>query len=311
MNLGDITQINLEDLKEKYKNKEVGLLTHGSPCQSFSLAGKQEGGDEDSGTKSSLMWNSVKVIEALTPKIVIWENVKNVVSKRHIHNFNKYLEALESFGYNNYYKILNAKNYEVPQNRERIFVVSIRKDIDNQKFKFPKERDLKILLENILEEDVDEKYFLDNDKATKLIFQIKDQVVELPATCDGSINDPVVKDVSNAIMARYDSGISNFKSMNMCVVEPKLDLLCTLSGGKWDKMMDISKRVYSEKGISPTIPTMSGGNTEPKVGVFTYRELINNRRFPSCCNCNKNKWGGLRWITYSRKDETRLEDGFP
>ena len=138
----------------------IDIITHGSPCQDFSMAGLQAGGDIGTGTRSSLMWNSVAIIEHVKPRYVLWENVKNVLSKKHRHNFDKYLKSLEKLGYNNYYQVLNAKDYGVPQNRERIYVVSIKKDIDKGTFKFPEKEKLNIRLKDILQSDVDEKYFL-------------------------------------------------------------------------------------------------------------------------------------------------------
>lgn len=131
----------------------------GSPCQDFSLAGLGKGGDKGSGTRSSLMYENIRIIEKLKPKYVIWENVKNLLSKKHIHNFNAYLEAMEELGYYSYYQVLNAKDYGIPQNRERVFTVSIRKDI-NKLFTFPPKQELKLKLKDLLEDEVDEKYFI-------------------------------------------------------------------------------------------------------------------------------------------------------
>lgn len=141
------------------KNIEVDLLMHGSPCQDFSLSGKQAGGDEGSGTRSSLMYETIRIVKKLRPKFVIWENVKNILSKRHIHNFNNYISMLEDLGYYNYYEVLNAKDFGVPQNRERVFCISIRNDL-NKKFVFPKGEFLKLKLKDMLEDDVEEKYYL-------------------------------------------------------------------------------------------------------------------------------------------------------
>lgn len=114
LNLWDVTKIDTNKLP-----KDIDLLTHGSPCVSYSLAGKQAGGDKGSGTPSSLMWETVRIVEQLKPKYVLWENVKNVLSKKHKHNFDNYLKDLENLGYKNYYQVLNAKDYGIPQNRER------------------------------------------------------------------------------------------------------------------------------------------------------------------------------------------------
>lgn len=151
------TSFDPQDICEWDKDIEVDLIMHGSPCQDFSIAGKQAGGDKDSGTRSSLMYETLRIVEKLKPKYVIWENVKNLLSKKHRHNFDAYLEAMEELGYMNYYQVLNAKDYGVPQNRERVFTVSVLGDGD---FKFPHPIPLEKKLKDVLEKEVDEKYYL-------------------------------------------------------------------------------------------------------------------------------------------------------
>ena len=129
------TNFEPQDITTWNKDVEVDLIMHGSPCQDFSLAGKQAGGDKDSGTRSSLMYETIRIVEKLKPKYVIWENVKNLLSKKHRHNFDAYLETMEQLGYTNYYQVLNAKDYGIPQNRERVFTVSI---LGNESYEFPK-----------------------------------------------------------------------------------------------------------------------------------------------------------------------------
>jgi DNA (cytosine-5)-methyltransferase 1 len=163
-NLGDITKIYYNKLP-----KDIDMITHGSPCQSFSISGKQEGGDKGSGTRSSLMWNTVDIVAYCKPKIVIWENVKNLLSKKHKHNFDSYINILDSLGYNSYYQVLNAKDYGIPQNRERVYTISIRKDIDNGNFKFPEKEELKLRLKDMLEQDVEEKYYLKDELVNRYI----------------------------------------------------------------------------------------------------------------------------------------------
>ena len=119
-------------------NLKPDILVHGSPCQDFSIAGHQKGADEGSGTRSSLMWETLKIIEnmgAWKPRIVIWENVKNVLSKHMRHNFEKYLTCMENMGYTNSYETLDARDYGLPQARQRVFTVSILGDV---KFDFSK-----------------------------------------------------------------------------------------------------------------------------------------------------------------------------
>jgi len=114
------------------------ILIHGSPCQDFSIAGKQYGGNIEDGTRSSLLFETIEIITGLgiwKPKVVIWENVKNVLSKRMIGTFNRYLSDMESLGYSNSFEVLDARDFGIPQYRERIFVVSI---LGGRKFDFSK-----------------------------------------------------------------------------------------------------------------------------------------------------------------------------
>lgn len=151
------TNFEPQDITKWDKNIKCDLIIHGSPCQDYSIAGLQAGGDKDSGTRSSLMYESVRIIEKLRPKYVIWENVKNLLSKKHRHNFDAYLETMEGLGYKNYYQVLNAKHYGVPQNRERVFTVSI---LGGDKYSFPDPIPLDKKLKDVLEKNVDEKYYL-------------------------------------------------------------------------------------------------------------------------------------------------------
>lgn len=157
------TNFEPQDIKKWNKDINVDLIMHGSPCQDISLAGLQAGADQGTDTRSSLMYESIRIINKLKPKYVVWENVKNLLGKKHKHNFDNYINKLDELGYNSYYQVLNAKDYGIPQNRERVYTISIRKDIDEKEFKFPKKEPLKIVLKDLLEKEVDEKYYL-NDK---------------------------------------------------------------------------------------------------------------------------------------------------
>lgn len=109
-------------------NLKPDILIHGSPCQDFSIAGQQKGADEGSETRSSLMWETIHIIQNMgewKPKYVIWENVKNVLSKHMIVNFNRYQSEMEKLGYSNSYEILDAREFGLPQSRERVFTVSV------------------------------------------------------------------------------------------------------------------------------------------------------------------------------------------
>ena len=109
-------------------NLKPDILIHGSPCQDFSIAGQQKGADEGSETRSSLMWETIHIIEQMgewKPRYVIWENVKNVTSKHMKANFNRYLSEMERMGYANNYEILDARQFGLPQARERVFTISV------------------------------------------------------------------------------------------------------------------------------------------------------------------------------------------
>ena len=170
MNLGDITKI------DETKLPKIDFITYGFPCQDISIAGKQygllnEGGEK---TRSGLFFDALRIIEHTQPVVAIAENVKNLVSKKFNAQFRVVLASLESVGYNNYWAVLNAKDYGVPQNRERVFIVSIRKDCDAGVFEFPKSYSLKLRLKDILESQVDEKFYLPNIQLQKLQLKITD-----------------------------------------------------------------------------------------------------------------------------------------
>lgn len=153
-NFGDIQNIAPEILPD------FDFFTYSFPCQDISVAGYQHGFNEDSGTRSSLLWECCKIIETKKPKYLMMENVKNLVGCNHKENFMKFLEYLESLGYKNSWKILNARDYGIPQNRERVFCIS---ELHGEKaFEFPEPVDLKFKLYDILEKDVDDRYYLGN-----------------------------------------------------------------------------------------------------------------------------------------------------
>lgn len=152
----------------------VNLVTYGFPCVDISVAGKQEGFFKKDGsvTRSGLFFEALRIIEFLQPEYAICENVKALTSKKFEKEFNTVLSSLAEVGYNNYWKVLNAKDFGIPQNRERIFIISIRKDIDTGTFTFPEKQELKLRVKDMLESEVDEKYYIDNERSRNLIRQI-------------------------------------------------------------------------------------------------------------------------------------------
>lgn len=146
-------------------NKEVDVVMHGSPCQDFSIAGKQKGGTEGSGTRSSLLYETIRIVEECKPKVVIWENVPNLVSSKFRHVFMDYVRKMIALGYRSYYKVLNAKDYGIPQNRERVFTVSILGE--HKPYVFPEKEPLHLRLIDLLEKNVDESYYLSDKMIEK------------------------------------------------------------------------------------------------------------------------------------------------
>jgi len=264
-NLGDITKVDETKLP-----KDIDILTYGFPCQDISLAGNKKGLFNEDGTKtrSGLFFDAMRIIEATKPKIAIAENVKNLVSKKFMVEFQIVLDSLEQAGYNNYWQVLNAKDYGFPQNRERVFIVSIRKDIDHGLFQFPESFPLKKRLKDVLEDEVDEKHYLKQKDVDKFI-QIESKN-ENGCKQVGFLNRPTTHDFSNRVystdgIARtlMGSGGNQNDKAGQYLVEAKIEVL-----GRLDiKGVDQVKRVYGETGICPTLSTMQGGNRQPKILV--------------------------------------------
>lgn len=179
------TNFKPQDITKWDKDINIDLLFHTSPCQDFSAAGKQAGGDEGSGTRSSLMHETKRIISKIRPKYIIWENVKGVTFKKNIHNLNKYLDDISALGYNNYWKVLNSKDYGTPQARERIFVVSIRKDVDVG-YKFPNPVPLEKTLRDVLEKNVDDKFYVKKELSDELINGLRKRNINPTITVGGA-----------------------------------------------------------------------------------------------------------------------------
>lgn len=165
-NLGDMTKIDWS------KVDDFDLLFYSTPCTDFSNAGKQAGGEEGSGTRSSILWWTRYAVLQKKPKYLIMENVKALVSDKFRPLFLKWCDELTSYGYTNFMQVLNAKDYGIPQNRERIFVVSI---LGDAWFNFPQPVELKLRLKDMLEDKVDEKYYLPQDKVNQFIEGLDDE----------------------------------------------------------------------------------------------------------------------------------------
>lgn len=166
--LGDITKIDWHKVKQSLQGREVDLFTYSSPCQDISQAGRQMGLKEGSDTRSALLWHVADAVAVLKPKYLLQENVAAFVSEKFMPDFKLWLAKLESLGYVNRWARLNAKDYGVPQNRDRVFCISMRKDVAFD-YQFPEPFPLQTRLEDVLEEEVSERYFLKDDAVQKFL----------------------------------------------------------------------------------------------------------------------------------------------
>ena len=250
MNLGDITKVDENSLP-----KDIDLITYGFPCQDISLAGKQKGMFNDDGTqtRSGLFFEALRIIEATKPKIAIAENVKNLTGKKFKEQFELVLKSLEEAGYSNYWKVLNAKDYGIPQNRERVFIISIRKDIDKG-FEFPEPFPLKLRLKDMLDDEVDEKFYLSNKGVNGL----------LNAFVDGREHKPNLITNETEYSPTIDTKVGSQTHRSPYIDAEKIKQVGQLYPNSGNPQ---ASRVYDADGISPDMDTCSGGNRMPKVAV--------------------------------------------
>lgn len=276
LNLGDITKI------DEHNISQFNMICGGSPCQDFRVAGKQKGSVwtcKDCGheynpltvhwserdkcpecgsnniekTRSSLLVEYLRVIRANKPNFGIYENVKNIVGKQFKDTtFKLFTDELEEYGYNVYWKVLNAKNYGIPQNRERVYLIFIKKELDNGKFKYPEPFDNGMRLKDILENEVDEKFYISEDKVQKILnsnfMQEKLRIQDINSSCSCLLardyKDPKCIPTNNSD-ANYPMRIGNIYGEQFGT---------GYAGNVWDK-----------NGISPTITTCTGGGRQPHI----------------------------------------------
>ncbi len=258
-NLGDISKID--------KLEYADFWTISFCCQDISNAGKMKGFKLGSNTRSSLLWDNIKLLKQAVdssnaPKYVMFENVKNLVSRKFISDFNDLLDVLDELGYNTYWKVLNAKDYGVPQNRERVFAISIRKDIDDGKFEFPQPFDNGVRLKDVLEDNVDEKYYLSEDIQNRLIITDKTLTKNVIGTTKPSFKTIGQRDLvysENSIMGTLLA--TDYKQPKQILETNRCVKVGDLNYYNYDKM----NRVYSKGGCSPALEIMQGGNRQPKI----------------------------------------------
>ena len=255
-NFGDITKIE--------RLPYADMWTYSFPCTDLSVAGKCLGFNN---TRSGLLYEVERLLNISQqnnelPKYLLLENVKNLVGKKFKADFDKWLEYLDNLGYNTYWQVLNAKDYEIPQNRERVFALSIRKDIDKNRYKFPEKQKLKLRIKDVKEDVVDKKYYLPEETQKRFFEKYLKEI-------ENNCNKELIKigncsqyDKSQAGSVYHEDGISP----TLCAETYGYAMGNILQVGTLDiKGMDCIKRVYSDKGISPTLTTMEGGNRQPKI----------------------------------------------
>lgn len=269
LNLGDITKV------DETKLDDFNMICGGSPCQDFSVAGKQKGSvwtckecgheynpltvhwserdkcpncksENIEKTRSSLLVEYLRVVRANKPNFGIYENVKNIVGKQFKDTtFKLFTDELEEYGYNVYWKVLNAKNYGIPQNRERVYLIFIKKDLDNGKFKFSEPFDNGLRLKDLLEDEVDEKFYISDEKTKKFI-------KNLNTNGSDNVDMDSPKFIGNVNREDFGTGYA---------------------GGVWD-----------DSHISPTLTTMQGGGRQPHV-ITGIDKSYNNPKLIETANC--------------------------
>lgn len=240
INLRDVSTVNTAELHD------VNLITYGFPCQDISAAGHQKGFFDENGnvTRSGLFFAALKIIKDTNPEYAIAENVKALTSKKFTAEFATVLDSLEQAGYNNYYKVLNAKDFCIPQNRERVFIVSIRKDIDF-KFTFPVGEPLKLRLADLLENEVDPKFYLSDEQIKHIktsSYHQNQRRIQSKEWCD-------------TLCSR------DWKDPKCVKVKQVFNLIDNSNGFTNPQR----GRVYDTDGLSPCLSTMQGGGREPKI----------------------------------------------
>jgi len=170
-NFGSITKLTADDLPLLDRDEFTYVMTYSFPCQDLSLAGAQKGMLRDSGTRSSLLWEVERLLHewnaaGTLPDVLLMENVPQVCGTKNKDNWNDWLESLSMLGYSNYYNIVNAVEYGIPQSRKRCFMVSC---LNSQTYEFPEPIGCDIRLKHVLQKDVDESYYLSDDQVENFV----------------------------------------------------------------------------------------------------------------------------------------------
>lgn len=258
----DITKIHAEDLEIKDTNKFTYLLTYSFPCQDLSVAGKGKGMAKDSGTRSGLLWEVERILNECDelPHILLMENVIQVHSEKNIADFRSWMNFLESKGYQNYWQDLNAKEYGTPQNRDRCFMVSV---LGDYKYSFPQPFELKLRLKDMLEDEVDDKYYLSEEVQNRLKITnptFTKSVIGTTAPEFRTIGQRDLVYQCDGVMGALSA--TDYKQPKQIIVKQIGN--CMITGKRENPNQG---RVYDTDGLSPALTCMQGGNLQPMIPV--------------------------------------------
>jgi len=242
----DHFHIDVNDLDATRYRGKVDMLIGGSPCQSFSIAGLRKGTKDERG---GLIYEYIRVVDECRPEVIVYENVKGILSIDNGRTIKEFAQALRDIGYHCHYGVVNTKDYGVPQNRERLFLVGFLCSERYFRFNFPEKLPLKKKLADVLEDDVDEKYFLSHKLIKTLFFTASGKDLQFkPAKCANIDSSAAAITARVHKMGRQDNYIE------------VVGILDT-------KGNDQIRRVYGTDGIAPAMQTCGGGNREPKIQV--------------------------------------------
>lgn len=255
-NVGDISKIDVKDIPEH------DLFTYSFPCTDISVAGRKQGLTKGSGTGSSLLWECQKVIEYHKPKYLMLENIKNLVGKKFRGDFDDWLEILEKYGYNNYWKVINAKNYGIPQNRERVFVISIRKDVDDGNFEFPQKQELQVRVKDFLENKVEEKFYYSKERTEKLLKTLEEKGLK--------VNTDKLDCVGEIEISGYDCLKRVYNENGLCPT------ISTCQGGNTEPKIAFCPSSREYTGFKDVSPTLCARDYKDPKTVIVFEERVYN-----------------------------------
>ena len=251
----DITQIHASDLEIVDTDKYCYIMTYSFPCQDLSLAGKGKGMEKGSGTRSGLLWEVERILNECEelPQVLLMENVPQVHGKKNIDDFKNWIAALEELGYSNYWQDLNAKDYGIPQNRNRCFMISL---LGEYTYEFPKSFELELRLKDMLEDEVEDKYYLSEEIQKR--FVLTDETLEKSIV---GTTKPDFRTIGQRDLVYQDNGIMG----TLTATDYKQPKQVVRLGGVFDtdKSKHQAGSVYDTEELAPTLDTMQGGYRQP------------------------------------------------